>query len=143
MSANQGSPITTGGVNGNGGAFNMAPGGTPAAGQVGAGLQPASKKVELTEGSHSGYSQSAGPNLQSGGASGLSPNTYGGGPDNGGGMRLSDFLPGGMRDPSRAVASLGAARNAEIQDKSVNIWNRISSHMQSRCAQGLLRDCNP
>jgi hypothetical protein len=79
-------------------------------------------------------------NLQSGGASGgynYASN------DSGGGMRLGDFLPGGMRDPSRAMASLGAARNAEIQDKSVNIWNRISSHMQSRCAQGLLRDCNP
>jgi hypothetical protein len=145
MSANQGSPITTAGVNGNGGAFNMgaggAPGGTPSAGQVGAGLQPASKKVELTEGSRSGYSQTAaGMNLQSGGASGgynYASN------DSGGGMRLGDFLPGGMRDPSRAMASLGAARNAEIQDKSVNIWNRISSHMQSRCAQGLLRDCNP
>jgi hypothetical protein len=62
-------------------------------------------------------------------------------------MNLADFLPGGKNDPTkRNVAGIGpgtTTTNFQIQAKDVNIWNRISERIKSRCSQGLLRDCIP
>lgn len=144
-------PITTNGVaggggggipGGSGGATLGAGGGVGSGGQASLGSS-ASTDILHGEGSHSGYSQvAAGMNMQAGGSGG--GYTYGGGGggnDMGEGFRLADFLPGGRKDPSRHVAAINPPM--QIQSKSVNIWNRISDHIQRRCAQGLLRDCGP
>ena len=82
-------------------------------------------------------------NLKSGENGGYN---YGGGVGSDSGLNLGDFLPGGKQDPSkRALAGQTATGNSnfQIQAKDVNIWNRISERIKSRCSQGLLRDCIP
>ncbi|MGE4132720.1 MAG: hypothetical protein AB7F86_13840 [Bdellovibrionales bacterium] len=59
------------------------------------------------------------------------------------GMDLKQFLPGGAQDPNRKVAGAINPSAMQIQPQSVNIWNRISERIRSRCSQGLLRDCIP
>lgn len=56
------------------------------------------------------------------------------------GMDLKKFLPGGALDPSRRLA--GALVNAgQINDKSANIFERISSRMKAVCKTKRLKDC--
>lgn len=67
--------------------------------------------------------------------------SYGGRGDGGQPINYADWLP---KTPSavRALAG-GNMRPMQIQSKEVNIWTRISDHIKSRCALGLLRDCFP
>lgn len=66
---------------------------------------------------------------------------YGGRGDSGQPMNYADWLP---KTPSAARALAGGnMRPMQIQSKEVNIWTRISDHIKSRCALGLLRDCVP
>lgn len=129
---------------GGGGAASLGGGGAAAGG----GYAPASTKTDILNGERSGggYAQmAAGMGMKNGeGGGGY---TYGGGgyghgaDDN---IDLSQFLPGGKRDPTapRNVAGVAGA-NYQIQSKEVNIWNRISDRIRTRCSQGLLRDCIP
>lgn len=57
------------------------------------------------------------------------------------GFALASYLPGG-KNAARATAGINSPKS-QINDKQVNIWNRISIHFQARCSQGLLRDCIP
>jgi len=63
-------------------------------------------------------------------------------------LKLADFLPNGARAPAAVknafgIGGYGSGKTEQIQSSRVNIWNRISDHFKSRCAQGLLRDCFP
>lgn len=89
----------------------------------------------------SGYSQTvAGMNTATGSGGGYSAGVK---VDELKGFRLADYLPGGLATEARGLASASIAQVANIQSKDVNIWTRISSHIKSRCNQGLLRDCIP
>jgi hypothetical protein len=55
---------------------------------------------------------------------------------------LSRFLPKLNSNVLRGLAG-GNAQVVQINSKDVNIWNRISDRIKSRCSQGLLRDCIP
>lgn len=67
---------------------------------------------------------------------------YGSGSDSQG-VDLSQFLPNGAKDPNKKLAGLRDPKVTDIQGKDVNMFNRVSERIQSRCAQGLLRDCIP
>ncbi|MGE3682121.1 MAG: hypothetical protein AB7G93_10375 [Bdellovibrionales bacterium] len=58
------------------------------------------------------------------------------------GMDLSQYLPGGSRDPGQ---HLGGHRmrpaSAEINGKFVDIWSRITVRMQEKCRLGELLGC--
>lgn len=145
------SPPTVGAVPNGGGGIPGGGGGGPASlgGGVGSGSgAQLGSKTDVLHGVGSaasgGYSQTnAGINVKSGENGGYS---YGSGVGADSGMNLGDFLPGGRQDPSkRALAGQAMTGNShfQIQAKDVNIWNRISERIKSRCSQGLLRDCIP
>lgn len=57
-------------------------------------------------------------------------------------MDLSQFLPGGAKDPTRRIAGQNA-ESVQINSREVNIWNRISERFRARCVAGRLKDCVP
>lgn len=59
------------------------------------------------------------------------------------GVELSQFLPGGAKDPTRMPAGLAVNIRGQVNGAQVDIWNRISDRVRARCSQGLLRDCIP
>lgn len=157
-----GVPITTHGVaNGGGGGIPGAGGGGGGAtlGSSGGGGGGGGAKSNIPELRESGgpggggglASTNASMSMQTGGGSG--GYNYGGGA--GGDFEripLADFLPGGAKyagpgEGTTASLARGLAGvsgpGMQIQSKSVNIWLRISEQIQSRCAQGRLRDCGP
>lgn len=147
-----GTPPTYQGIaNGGGQMLGGGGGGSPASlgGGSGGGAGGAGgKKVEITTGGGGGgFSQQAANMKMTNGEGGGGYN-YGGrnpsGVDNG--FNLSEFLPGGAKDPfkGRAIAGqMNGTGNFQIQSKDVNLFSRISERIKSRCAQGLLRDCIP
>lgn len=147
-----GTPPTYQGIsNGGGQMLGGGGGGGPASlggGGGGGGAAGGGKKVEITTGGGGGgFSQQAANMKMTNGEGGGGYN-YGGrnpsGVDNG--FNLSEFLPGGAKDPfkGRAIAgSMSGTNNFQIQSKEVNLFSRISERIKSRCAQGLLRDCIP
>lgn len=147
-----GTPPTFQGIaNGGGQMLGGGGGGGPASlggGGGGGGAAGGGKKVEITTGGGGGgFSQQAANMKMTNGEGGGGYN-YGGrnpsGVDNG--FNLSEFLPGGAKDPfkGRAIAgSMSGTNNFQIQSKEVNLFSRISERIKSRCAQGLLRDCIP
>lgn len=55
------------------------------------------------------------------------------------GMDLRQFLPGGKRDPRRALAGFNG--HSEINAKEEDIWKRISVKMVEKCKLGVLWRC--
>jgi len=143
----RGTPIQAAAVPNGGGGGIPGSGGSMAAASLGGGAPAApaaasgSSKVNISEGGRSGYSQmAANMNLQPATAGTISgTNSDGSMAAN---MDLSQFLPGGPKDPARGLASVANSPN-QIQPASVNIFARMSARIRSRCAQGLLRDCGP
>lgn len=144
-------PTVTPPGGGGGGGIPGGQGGPQAGGAAGGGGYAVSSKnlADVMHGTMSGggyAAQAAAMNMQNGGGSG--GYTYGqGGQDGMRGMDLRQFLPGGKSDPTRKLAGgnglgIGGA-GMQIQSQSVNIWNRITERIKSRCSQGLLRDCIP
>ncbi len=142
--SNAGIPNGGGGFGGGGGGAPAALG--PASAPSGPGAGPGSaiaRDMMKGERGGGGYSQSPGMNgavnTEGGGFSG-----YGRGAEAGSKMDLSQFLPGGAKDPARAMAGLAKPTlSRQVNNAGVNIWNRISDHIRTRCSQGLLRDCVP
>jgi hypothetical protein len=137
--------------NGGGGMPGGASGGAASLGSSGSGgggggsAGARGKDVQITEqGGGGGYQQmNASMDMKTGGSGGYNygarepASEYQG-------LDLSQFLPGGKQDPTRRLAGARAGGTSiEIQSKDVNIWNRISDRIRSRCNQGLLRDCVP
>jgi len=88
-----------------------------------------------------GYSQSGGSGESDGGGGGYGNRRA---PSNEAGMDLSQFLPGGSKDPNRRALAGAAGYNihsAQINGRFVNIWNRISERMQEKCRLGQLVGC--
>jgi len=92
--------------------------------------------------SPSGYSASAEPNpdgaeggFQGYGQNGRAPATDQNGVD------LRRFLPGGDKDPMRRGVGGIDINSAQINGRSVNLWNRISDRMQEKCRLGELIGC--
>lgn len=147
-----GTPSTTQGVpngggqmlggGGGGGAASLGGGGGGGAGGAGG------KKVEITTGGGGGgFSQQA-ANMKMTNGEGGGGYSYGGRglASSGDGFNLSEFLPGGAKDPFKGRGLAGSTTgtgNFQIQSKDVNLFSRISERIKSRCAQGLLRDCIP
>lgn len=55
------------------------------------------------------------------------------------GMDLSQFLPGGSRDPKRLVGGIG--RGSGIHAKEEDIWRVISLKINEKCRLGVLWSC--
>lgn len=97
-----------------------------------------------------GTMQGGGYNYPTGSGSGLETNDYGN-PyyrgqkkekgDKSGllGMDLRQFLPGGSKDPRRALAGFNG--HSEINSKEEDIWKRISVKIVEKCKLGVLWRC--
>lgn len=149
--ASASNPPTVNAVPNGGGGIPGGGGGGPASlgGGGGGGGAQLNSKADVLHGVGGGASGNFGQtnekmNMKSGDSGGYSYNNGSLHEDT---MNLADFLPGGKNDPTkRNVAGIGAGTattNFQIQSKDVNIWNRISDRIKSRCSQGLLRDCIP
>lgn len=143
-------PMTVNGIPNGGGGMPGGGGGGPAtlgSSGGGGGAGNAGSKADILHGERGGGGYSAlaeSMNMQSGGGGG--GYTYGPNGDSGSGyenMDLKQYLPGGKQDPNRRLAGIGGNSRNEIMSREVNIWNRISDRIRTRCLQGLLRDCVP
>lgn len=108
----------------------------------GFGIQPSKTDIMRGEGGGGGgfAAMAAGMNMKSGEEGG----GYGGynGAPKPERLNLSDWLPGGAKDPTRKLAGQ-QTQSPEISHRNVNMYERITNAINRRCAEGRLKDCVP
>ena len=98
--------------------------------------------TDIDQGSRSGgYSNPVGGQGKDGDSGDSDPSFGSGrGPSSVKGLDLSKYLPGGSADPNRRLGGINSL-NKEIYGPHVNIWERVSTRLQTKCRLRELLGC--